>query len=406
MKKIRTFKQAKENHASVKETAEALQKEGVADELANVWEVIAGRLREPTPGTFEWHVDVEMPLDLVATCRVHSEIATAYAYSACCAAYMKNQKDFAAAAREGWRYVMERKNLANNVEEGYGCDKGPSWETARELNGAPDVQKVEYIARMAGQMYKSMQGLRKAPSTDPHEVDGVEQGGEPERLLASELAQLVDPTLTDQAAIRILEKRAPQYKMRGDQKASRGPLVIALDESGSMHDDSECGRNTFAKAAAVALARIAHEGGRMVAIVHFGDSAVVSRCAPGDHKALLDMSRHFLSGGTDIALALTKAAEEVEGLRQEGHVGADIVIVTDGEDGNYPGIDKVLSYTQARGTRLWTVAIECVIPPQSPLNARASELIRVGGTKRADQVASLRAAAQAQVPAGAGGMLN
>lgn len=405
---MRTFTKAKEKHESMKEAAEALKQAGIADEGEGAWRSITGDLKSPVSGSFEWHVDIEMPIELVPTVRVHSEIAAAYAYCCMAGALLKYPGDFKVAAAEGWRAVLERKAQANKLEEGYGCDKSPSWELARELSGARDASVVEEIAKMAGQMYHAMAGLRQAPTRDPHEVEGVELGGEPERLLAQEIAELVDPTLEDQAAIRILEKRATQYKMRGEKPAGRGPLVIALDESGSMHDDGEGDRNTWAKAAAVALARVAHEGERMVSVVHFASSTVTTRCPPGDHKALLHMSRHFLSGGTSIALALATAAEEVEQLRQEGHVGADIVIVTDGEDGNYSGIERVLSFTQAKGTRLWTVAIECAIPAQSPLVRRASHVVRVGATKRADLVAGLRQAAMQNAPATAGshGMLN
>lgn len=390
---MRKFGKAKEKHASMAEAAEALRIAGIADELEPVWQSITGELKNPPQGTFAWHVDIEMPLELVPTVRVNSEIAAAYAYCCMAGAFLNDQSDLKAAAVEGWNAVLERRKMANLLEEGYGCDKSPSWELARELAGARDASVVEEIARMAGQMYNAMAGLRHAPTKDPQSVQGVERGGEPERLLAQEIAELVDPTLQDQAAIRILEKNANQYRMRGEKPAGRGPLVIAVDESGSMHDDGEGDRNTWAKAAALALARVAHEGGRMVSVVHFASSTVTTRCPPGEHRALLHMSRHFLSGGTSIALALKDAAEEVEALRLEGHEGADIVIVTDGEDHNYPGIDMVLGLTQAKGTRLWTVAIECQIPQQSPLVRRASHVVRVGATKRADLVAGLKQAA-------------
>ncbi len=408
--KMRDFAKAKEKHESMKEAAEALRQAGVTDEGEEVWRSIIGDFVKtpPAQGSLAWHVDIEMPIDIVPTVRAHSEIAAAYAYCCMVGAMLKHPNDPKMAAELGWKAVLERRAMANKLEEGYGCDKSPSWELARELSGARDASAVEAIAKMAGQMFHAMSGLRKAPTFDPQEVEGVEQGGEPERLLAQELVQLVDPALEDQAAIKILEKRAAQYKMRGERSANRGPLVIALDESGSMHDDGEGDRNTWAKAAAVALARVAHDGGRMVSVVHFASSTATTRCAPGDHQALLNMSRHFLSGGTSIALALTVAADEVEQLRLEGHVGADIVIVTDGEDRNNQGIDKVLALTQAKGTRLWTVAVECSIPNTSPLVRRASHVVRVGATKRADLVAGLKQAAMQNTPstAGVGGMLN
>ncbi len=132
----------------------------------------------------------------------------------------------------------------------------------------------------------------------------------------------------------------------------------------------------------------------MVSVVHFATGTDVTKLPPGDHRAILNMTRHFLNGGTDIAKALAVGADEVGNLAAQGFVGADIVLITDGEDYNYKAMDVTLGLAQAQGVRLWTVVIECNVDKKSPIISRASEVIRVGGTRRADMVAQLRNAAQ------------
>lgn len=401
MIQLQTYQEACVRHHVVRDAEAKLQKAGLVP--VELWRSITDSKFDPAIDSFGEALRLTMPLHATPLVRSMSGVAAAFVMRASADLYAPHV-DPMKAAREVWRAFDERHKMANNVEEGYGCDRTASWELAREVAGSVDSRKVQAIAQLAGRMYKAMQGVRKDPTNDPHEVTGVKLGDELERLVGEEIAALSTPGLDDIAAIRILEKRALQFKLKGKMTKSRGPLVICIDESGSMHDDGYAGRNTWAKACAVAMTRVAHEGGRMVKIVHFGSSTVVHRCAPDDARAVLDMSRHFLSGGTDIARALYVAAQEVGNLAQEGFVGADIVMITDGEDNSHPQQEKILSLVQGQGVRLWTVAIECDISGgcrcgqcqgrPAPLARRASELVRVGQTDRADLVAALKGAAQ------------
>jgi hypothetical protein len=397
---MQTYKDAMTRHVAAREAEEIFRKKGFkADAL---WQAIVDVNEDPKEDSFAEAVKLAMPTDAIPIVRTLSGVAAAFVMRAAADLY-DGKRDFMKLAREVWRAFEERQKLANNVEEGYGCDKAVSWELARDISDSPEPHRVNEIAKLAGRMYEVLSGVRKVPTNDPHEVKGVKLGDEIERLVSEEIAALSTPGLDDMAAIRILEKRAMQFRLTGKQAKSRGPLVICIDESGSMHDDGYAGRNTWAKACAVAMTRVAHDGDRMVKVVHFGTSCVAQELAPGDAKAVLDMSRHFLSGGTDIARALYVAAQEVGNLAQAGHVGADIVMITDGEDYSHPQQEKILALVQAQGVRLWTVAIECDISGKcncgecknkpAPLARRASELVRVGATDRADLVAALRSAA-------------
>jgi hypothetical protein len=67
-------------------------------------------------------------------------------------------------------------------------------------------------------------------------------------------------------------------------------------------------------------------------------------------------------------------------LAKKGDKGANVLLVTDGEDdsrGQSEAIDKL-------GARLRTVAIECEIPAASPLRTRAVDYVRINEDQLTD----------------------
>jgi len=208
----------------------------------------------------------------------------------------------------------------------------------------------------------------------------VEQGSHIGRLLPSELVQLFDDDLATPAFQRLIENRSLQYAMRGTSTASKGPLVMALDESGSMHAQ----RREWSKAAAIALMRVAFDEKRPVAVVHFSTSTVVRHIAPGDSKGVIAMIKHFLNGGTAIGTALRVAVDTVKELAKKGKAGADIVLVTDGVDYDAGPQKAALDDAKALGVRLWTVAIECTIEVGNPLRDYAANYVELGAAQMTD----------------------
>lgn len=235
------------------------------------------------------------------------------------------------------------------------------------------------IARYAGRMYSEMQYVGKPVATeDPQTTVGAEMGGQIDRTLSSELAMLAsgDDDIEAATLLKVVTNRQAIRDMEGESVKSRGPLVIALDESGSMHDavyggKLTAGRNTFAKACAVALTRIAWAEERAVRVVHFSASIVTQDVPKDDQTAMFEMTRSFLSGGTHIGAALRESNHQVGVFESEGIEGADVVLITDGVDHDYTVHDRAIDEMDANGVRLWTVSIGEDIPDTSALRARA-----------------------------------
>ncbi len=342
----------------------------------DLWNAIVGVGRTP-PGSFAEAVADTAPTRHAALL-ASDDVAAAYAFDLFWRVPTPAASPFElrTLARETWAKFVARAESTAELATSFGWDLSAAWTHAQDVALAQgDMAHVERVARLAGRMYVALQGARAGRVHGiPTEVYSVEQGSDIGRLLPSEQVLVTEPILETAVLERIASRRAAQYAVRGDAKQTKGPLVIALDESGSMRGS----RNEWAKAAAVALSRVAMGSKRAVSVVHYSTSTVTTPLKPGDAGAMLQMVRHFLGGGTAIGLALGVAVQEVKNLARKGQKGADIVLVTDGVDGDESAQAHALAGAQRLGVRLWTVAIECDVPASSPLRTQAAEYTRLG----------------------------
>jgi Mg-chelatase subunit ChlD len=275
-------------------------------------------------------------------------------------------------ADDGWERFRRIADQGGYVDHGLGADRTGGWpvlKTVQELQ--PDPEKMRRIALLAGRMYAALKGAKaQRVAGIPEEVIGTETGGDVAALLPQEYAMLgTDPTRRHLFS-QIAQRRALQFERAGRDKKARGPLVIALDESGSMHG----GRDEWAKAAMTALTRIAWEEKRAVVVVHFSTATKAVVLKPGDKAGVVRAQHTFLDGGTDIGRALMVGVDEVANLAALGHRGADVVLVSDGGDAG-SRIGEALEEMRKAGTRLWSIAIDT--PFRGDLKERASEYIHL-----------------------------
>jgi Mg-chelatase subunit ChlD len=376
-----TFLHAKWQHRTVAKAA--LENPKLA---ADLWNGILGIGTVPIAGSFAEAVLDTVPLEHAALLAT-DDVAVAFAFDvmwdqARSLPISATPFDLRTLAREQWLAFSEQAEKTEKLSSGFGWGLGAAWAHASDVRLAQgDMSQVERLARLAGRMYLALRGAQASKVQGvPSEVYSVEQGNDLGRLLPVEQVLLMDPLLETVALERIVSRRAVQYAVRGTTKVSKGPLVLALDESGSMRGP----RNEWAKAAAVALARVAADEKRPVCVVHYSTSTMIQPLPSRDTAAVLKMIQHFLGKGTAIGLALGVAVQQVRDLAQKGHKGADIILVTDGDDDDETSQAAALQEAQAIGARLWTVAIECAIDARSPLRAKAAHYIRLGTSDLAD----------------------
>lgn len=253
------------------------------------------------------------------------------------------------------KFEEVRRN-ANAMAEGFGWDGALAWNTMRQVEDKTPVvmQRMLDVALKAGAIFDRMayEGIPRE-CRDPQTVSGVAAGDELARMLPEEVAMLSVPGASADVLARLEERQVLQLDMTGESPKHRGALVIALDESGSMSQH----RMTWSKACAVALARIAAGEHRVVRVVRFSTSTRVLDVGVLTPACVNELASGHLSGGTDIGLALRTALAQVDDLAQAGQTGADIVLITDGEDSSSKA--GVLQRMADSGVKLWSIAIDC-----------------------------------------------
>jgi uncharacterized protein with von Willebrand factor type A (vWA) domain len=186
--------------------------------------------------------------------------------------------------------------------------------------------RLRRIALLAGRFKRIAASKRRQNvKHGADEITDITQGADIARLLPCELCKLGRPALRLLFMRNLLERQCLQYQLTGAETLGKGPLVVALDKSGSM----EGPRDTWATALALALLEQAQRENRMFALLLFNAGvkyeAIVKPTEQLPEPALFQ----GCAGGTSIDAALTRALKIIE-----THPGAlrksDMVLVTDG----------------------------------------------------------------------------
>jgi Mg-chelatase subunit ChlD len=284
----------------------------------------------------------------------------------------RTPRDARRVADKGWQAFRALADQAGHLEHGLGADMSAAWPVLKAVQELrPDPEKMRRIATLAGRMYAALKGKKERRAANiPEEVVGVETGGDITALLPGEYALLATDPTKRHLFRQLTERRVLQFERRGKETKGRGPLVIALDESGSMQHH----RDEWAKAAMTALTRIAWEDKRPVVVVHFSTATRVQILKPGDSAGVVKAQHTFLDGGTNIGRAMMVASDEVKNLETAGHRGADVVLVSDGGDAG-SSVPAALTELQRRGARLWSIAIDT--PFVGALRDEAAEYVHL-----------------------------
>lgn len=182
------------------------------------------------------------------------------------------------------------------------------------------------IIELAGRLRHVMVGLRaKNVSYTRSEVVGITQGNDLSRVLPSELAMLeISETLF---LSKMAKGQLLQYKLDGVDTIGKGPIIVCVDFSGSMGGT----REKWARAIALALLNQAKHDDRKFAACLFNTEIAHSFDWNSPPKSILEFCSKRSGGGTSFKTALTWAMERVEEDKK-----ADIIFITDGEDGVSP----------------------------------------------------------------------
>jgi uncharacterized protein with von Willebrand factor type A (vWA) domain len=180
----------------------------------------------------------------------------------------------------------------------------------------------------------------------PDEIAGVRLGDDLPLVLPSEFSRLADPALEDGFYADYTQQKLIQYEIRSYKKQGQGPIILALDESGSMSGE----RDTWAKAVTLAFLLIAGRQKRDMTVLHFsGPGNLTIHHFPQGRattEEIITCMEHFFGGGTVFDGWMAEALRRVNAAQ---HNKADVICVTDGVAGVSDAVEA--QWQQARRER-------------------------------------------------------
>jgi uncharacterized protein with von Willebrand factor type A (vWA) domain len=156
----------------------------------------------------------------------------------------------------------------------------------------------------------------------------VETGRDLTSVLPSQYSLLCNKTTKLEFYRQYEEQSLIQYKKVGTEKAGKGPILVMVDESGSMDGDPIL----WAKSIGLALAHLAKKQKRTIWLCGFSSRGQVwsQKFEKGviTPKDLEKYINQFYCGGTDYDAALMRCTKI---LKEDKREKADVVFISDGE---------------------------------------------------------------------------
>ena len=240
------------------------------------------------------------------------------------------------------------------------------------------LELAEYLGRMQGEREEVIEKLIEITDLRPifeveesgkEELVGIHESDDISHLLPSEVALLGDETTKTLFYLKLSEKKLLTYDFYGysmveeeytktesievPEGETKGPIIICVDTSGSMHGVPE----RVAKTLCFAILRVALLQNRKCYLISF--STAIKTIELTDFHENLPLLIQFLSrsfhGGTDATPALTEA---VKMLKTETYQMADVLMISDFIMGNLQGqLTSNIQEQQNNGTEFHSLVI-------------------------------------------------
>jgi uncharacterized protein with von Willebrand factor type A (vWA) domain len=215
---------------------------------------------------------------------------------------------------------------------------------------------------------------RAGPST----LVGVHESDDLANVISSEIALLSTPEAETLFYLKLAEKKLLTYDLqmmhetqphksrRKSKRLEKGPMILAIDTSGSMASPlGTLTKEMQAKAFALSLMRIAFQQRRSVHVILFstGVRALAFHPPRASMRDILNFLMLSYHGGTSIGDALDAGMavlEEDAAFRQ-----ADLMFLTDGDTGAFePKRVAIMSEARARGIRFYGLIVGATETPR------------------------------------------
>lgn len=189
--------------------------------------------------------------------------------------------------------------------------------------------KLRRICELAGAYIRTGQSKQRRKTTHGYEdMVGIKLDDDLSHLLAEELCLFAEPDFETATMARFIEKECLAHDYRGIEPIAKGPLVVCVDESGSMTGEPIAN----AKAFALGMAFVAKAQRRHCTLVGYSGSSqgnvIELDWRSWDTEELIDWLEHFYSGGTHMDIPLEFVPKHwAEATYLKGK--ADLIVITD-----------------------------------------------------------------------------
>lgn len=206
------------------------------------------------------------------------------------------------------------------------------------IKNDPKLRKIMELAGKYRRLARAKQRRKYMHGYD--DMVGVELAGEIGRALPVELGRLGMEEFELDSLRRIVERQVQCREHHSVDGMGKGPIVVTVDESGSMSGDKVMN----AKAFALAIAWVAGHQKRWCCLVGYSGNdrgkhnTIVLKPGKWNEEALMDWLVHFYSGGSGNDIP-TKEMPDIWHLVKPPKGKTDIIMVTDAERYAHPEAD-------------------------------------------------------------------
>jgi uncharacterized protein with von Willebrand factor type A (vWA) domain len=197
---------------------------------------------------------------------------------------------------------------------------------------SPDLRKiVDFIGRR--EFDPPSDRIRLSPF-GKNRIQTVHFSDSINNLLPMEAAKLLNLSLKKKFYADMLEGKLLSYQLLGKHYTGpphikpRGPMIVLVDTSGSMHGAPQ----TLAKSAVLAMAKRMLSQQRDMKVILFASTSQHLEIELSSRKKMSEKFLNFLlytfGGGTDFNIAL---ASGLKSLKEKDFQGADLLFITDGK---------------------------------------------------------------------------
>lgn len=240
----------------------------------------------------------------------------------------------------GWAKVEQMNKLLKSLPQIAEIAKALGRAKSSDKETSPEERIMAKVSRVREELH-----WVDAPDARTH-TDGIHKSDDIPRMLPMEGSLYLHPVFRKLWKAKFIDRSLACYQVKGiaqrrklteewveeeqvvRKKLERGPIIVCLDTSGSMHGIPE----TVAKAITLEAMRLAHAEGRdclLYAFSGYGDVAEHDLdLSPAGIESLCEFLCMSFQGGTDVSGPISAATRKLEGAKWKR---ADIIMVSDGE---------------------------------------------------------------------------